>query len=347
MTAASEIDASRLEEARLYEKAEGGYADCRLCAFYCHIAEGKRGICGVRENRGGALYTLVYHKIIASGSDPVEKKPLFHFQPGSTSYSIATVGCNFRCKHCQNSEISQMPRDHKRIIGDDVTPARIVGRAEAQGCASIAYTYTEPTIFFELARDCGVLAHERGLKNIFVSNGYMSPECIEEAVEFLDAANIDLKAFSDETYNKLCGARLGPVLDTIELMRERGIWVEVTTLIIPTLNDSDEELRKIARWLYSTDKKMPWHISAFYPTYKLDNLPRTPLETLRRAREIGLAEGLRYVYTGNVPGDSGESTYCPECGVTLIDRVGYHIRANRIDDSKCYKCKTPIDGVEL
>lgn len=332
-------------EARLYTKAEGGYVNCNLCSFRCHIGEGKRGVCGVRENRGGTLYTLVYNKLIASGSDPVEKKPLFHFMPGSRSYSIATVGCNFHCLHCQNSEISQMPGDKKIILGEDVTPKEIISAALAGGCQSISYTYTEPTIFFEYAADCAMLAKERGLKNIFVSNGYMTPECIIEAATFLDAVNIDLKSFDDATYKKVCRASLAPVLASIELMREKGIWVEITTLIIPTINDSDEELTGIAKWIAKTDKTMPWHISAFYPTYKLTDLPRTPVSTLTRAREIGLTEGLRYVYTGNVPGDEGESTFCYNCNALLISRFGFEVGRNRVTDSKCPECGAEIDGV--
>ncbi len=332
-------------EARLYTKADGGYVDCNLCSFRCHIKDGKRGVCGVRENRGGTLYTLVYNKLIASSTDPIEKKPLFHFMPGSRSYSIATVGCNFHCLHCQNSEISQMPADRKIILGEEVTPAEIVSSALNTGCRSIAYTYTEPTIFFEYASDCAVLAKELGLKNIFVSNGYMTPECIEEAAGFLDAANIDLKSFDEATYMKVCKARLAPVLASIELMRKKGIWVEITTLVIPTINDSDEELTSIARWIAKTDKTMPWHISAFHPSYKLMELPRTPVDTLTRARKIGFAEGLRYVYTGNIPGDEGESTFCYNCKSLLISRFGFEVGRNSVTEGRCHECGVEIDGV--
>ncbi len=336
-----------MQEARLYSKIESKRVVCRLCSFRCRIAEGKRGICGVRENRGGTLYTLVYNRLIARHIDPIEKKPLFHFQPGSTSYSIATVGCNFRCLHCQNYEISQMPKDQKRIAGETVTAEEVVSDAIRAKCANISYTYTEPTIFFEMAEDCGLLARSRGLKNVFVTNGYMTGECIDELKNFLDGANVDVKSFREDFYKKVCGAKLAPVLESVEHMRRLGIWVEVTTLIIPTLNDSEGELRDIARWIYKTDKNMPWHISAFYPAYKLTNIERTPVSTIDRAREIGLAEGLRYVYTGNVPGDPGESTYCYSCGKVLIERFGFTVRKNVIKDSRCPYCGAEIHGVEL
>ncbi|MBI5885414.1 MAG: AmmeMemoRadiSam system radical SAM enzyme [Deltaproteobacteria bacterium] len=334
-------------EARLARQAEAGYVDCYLCSFRCHIADGRRGVCGVRENTAGTLYSLVYGKLIAEHVDPIEKKPLYHFQPASRSYSIATAGCNFRCLHCQNSEISQMPRDQRRIVGDDVSPEEVVHEAYNTGCSSISYTYTEPTIFFEFAYDTGVLAKQQGLKNVFVTNGYMTAECLDELRGVLDAANVDVKAFNESFYKKTCGATLKPVLESIEHMLKLGIWVEVTTLIIPTLNDSDEELRALARWLASLDKSIPWHVSAFHPSYKLMHLPPTPADTLIRAREIGLAEGLRYVYTGNIPGIEGETTYCYGCAKPLIERSGFSVKTNVIKDGKCPHCDTRIDGVEL
>jgi len=338
-------------EARLYNKGDKNYVHCFLCAHRCKIADSKRGICGVRENRGGTLYTLIYGKVVAQHIDPIEKKPLFHFQPDSRSYSIATVGCNFRCLHCQNFEISQMSKDQRRIIGKDITPEEIAHEALQTGCQSISYTYTEPTIFFEFAYDCMKLAKEKGLKNIFVTNGFMTKECIYEMngemKGLLDGANVDVKAWTEEFYKRVCGARLAPVLESIEYMRQLGIWVEVTTLIIPTQNDSEDELRQIAKWIYKTDKTMPWHISAFYPTYKMTNLPRTPVSIIDRAREIGLEEGLRYVYTGNVPGDPGESTYCYNCKKLLIERYGFFVKNNAVRDSRCPYCDVQIDGVEL
>ncbi|MBI1910668.1 MAG: AmmeMemoRadiSam system radical SAM enzyme [Deltaproteobacteria bacterium] len=336
-----------MKEARLYRKSPDGHVDCYLCEFRCHIPDGKHGVCGVRENIEGVLFSNIYGRVIAENIDPIEKKPLFHFQPSTSSYSIATVGCNFRCLHCQNSEISQMPRDQRRILGDEVEPEEIVNQAYETGCSSISYTYTEPTIFFEFAYDVGVLAKQKGLSNIFVTNGYMTKECLGEMNGVLDAANVDVKSFTESFYKKVCGAKLAPVLDSIEQMRAMGIWVEVTTLIIPTLNDSEEELRNIARWIYRTDKTMPWHISAFHPTYKLRDLPPTPASIIERAREIGLEEGLRYVYTGNVPGLKGENTYCYNCKELLIERHGFTVRKNVIAHSKCPRCSSLIDGFDL
>ncbi len=336
-----------MKEARLYRPAERGYVDCYLCEFHCHIADGKRGVCGVRQNIGGKLYTLIWGKLIAENIDPIEKKPLFHFQPASRSYSIATVGCNFRCLHCQNSEISQAPREGGKIFGEEAPPEEVVAEAWESGCSSISYTYTEPTIFFEYAYDTGVLAKEKGLKNVFVTNGYMTPECIDAMKGVLDAANVDIKAFTESFYKKVCGARLAPVLKSVEHMRREGVWVEITTLVIPTFNDSEEELRGIARWIYNTDKSMPWHISAFRPSFKMLDVPPTPASVIERAREIGLEEGLRYVYTGNIPGLKGESTYCYSCGALLIERVGFTVRKNLVAEGMCPRCSTLIDGVEL
>jgi len=337
-----------MHEARLWKTLKDDTVECYLCNFRCHIRNGKRGICGVRENRGGTLMSLNYGRLIAQHVDPIEKKPLFHFQPASLSYSIATVGCNFRCLHCQNYEISQMPKEKGLILGEDATPEDVVESALATGCKNIAYTYTEPTIFFEFAIDCARLAQKEGLRNIFVTNGYMTAECIEEMKGIIDACNVDVKAFTEEFYRKVCGgAKLKYVLENVESLHRAGIWVEVTTLIIPDYNDSEDELRGIARWLKSVDPSIPWHISAFYPAYKMTDVPPTPKETLHRAREIGIKEGLRYVYTGNIPGDVGESTYCYSCGRLLIERYGFFVRANHIKDGKCPGCGAEVDGVEL
>ncbi|UCH07846.1 MAG: AmmeMemoRadiSam system radical SAM enzyme, partial [Deltaproteobacteria bacterium] len=287
-------------------------------------------------------------KIIASHIDPIEKKPLFQFYPGSRAYSIATVGCNFKCKHCQNSDISQFPREKKGyIVGEEIGPGQIATEAERAGCTSIAYTYTEPTVFFELAYGTAQKAREKGIKNIFVSNGYMTPEALEEISPYLDGINIDLKAFTETFYKEICGARLEPVLNTIKLSKQLGIWVEVTTLVIPKRNDSSDELRRIAEFIRDVDEGIPWHISQFYPTYQLTNLPRTPVETLHRAREIGLESGLRYVYEGNVPGRGNENTYCHGCGEILIERWGYSILKNTIVEGQCPSCGSPVAGVGL
>jgi pyruvate formate lyase activating enzyme len=335
-----------LKEAMFYEKLDDKLVNCNLCSHRCRkIADSKRGICGVRENRDGKLYSLVYGKAVARSVDPIEKKPLFNFLPGSKSYSIATVGCNFRCDNCQNYDISQLPKERNMIVGQDVSPEEIVSAAKRSNCASIAYTYNEPTIFFEYAYDIAKLAKKEELKNVFVTNGYITEEALREIAPYLDAANIDLKSFSDDFYRKRCGARLQPVLDSIRLYKSLGIWIELTTLIIPTLNDSEDELQKVAEFIKEVGKDIPWHITQFYPTYKLIDLPRTPVATLRRAREIGLEAGLRYVYEGNVPGETGENTYCPKCGKVLIRRFGYQIQENKIKNSKCTYCGEKIDGV--
>lgn len=336
-----------MKEALLYEKLEDKKARCNLCAHRCLLTDGKTGVCGVKKNIGGTLYTLVYDKVVASNIDPIEKKPLFHFLPGSTSYSIATAGCNFRCLHCQNSEISQMPKDAKIIRGSSMPPQDIVDKAYKNGCESISYTYTEPTIFFELAYDTAKLAHEKGIKNVFVTNGYMTEEALKMIRPYLDAANVDLKFFNEKTHKRVCGASRDPVLETIKRMKEYGIWVEVTTLVIPTKNDSDEELCQIAGFIKDVGVEIPWHVSAFHPTYKMNDLPRTPSATLRRARKIGIDAGLRYVYTGNIPGDEGEHTLCYNCKATLIHRVGFEIVANYILDSRCPFCGAAIDGVGM
>ncbi len=334
-----------MKEAMVYEKLANSDVRCGLCAHNCLIHSGHRGICAVRENRDGTLFSLVYGKVISANIDPIEKKPLFHFLPASTSFSIATVGCNFRCKHCQNYEISQYPRERKfQIPGRDMTPQEIVDAAAYDNCESISYTYTEPTIFFEFAHDCAKIAHARGIRNVFVSNGYTGPDAARLIAPYLDGNNIDLKG-SDKFYRDICGARLEPVKETVRLMKELGVWVEVTTLVIPDLNDSEKDLTDIAEFICSVDPGMPWHVTQFYPTYKLLDKPRTPIEKLRQAREIGFRAGLKYVYEGNVPGEGGENTYCPSCKEKLIGRIGYRILDNKITDGKCPKCGTSIEGV--
>ena len=334
-----------MKEALIYEKLEGKDVKCHLCAHNCLIHHDKRGLCAVRENQNGTLYSLVYGKVISMNIDPIEKKPLFHFLPNTTSLSIATVGCNFRCKHCQNFEISQYPHEEKfNIVGRDATPEDIVNAAVEHGCASISYTYTEPTIFFEFAYDCAQLAHSKGIRNVFVSNGYTGTEATRLIAPYLDANNIDLKG-SDTFYRNICGARLQPVQDTIRLMKELGVWIEVTTLIIPDLNDSEKDLTDIAEFIASVDPAIPWHVSQFHPTYKLMDKPRTPVATLRKAREIGSKAGLKYVYEGNVPGEGGENTYCPSCRTLLIKRFGYSIQENHLRGNNCPECSTPIEGI--
>jgi len=335
-------------EARFYEKKKDQQVHCLLCNHHCLIKEGKRGLCGVRENREGRLYSLVYARPIATHVDPIEKKPLFHFLPGSRSFSLATAGCNFRCLFCQNADISQLPQDQGKIPGEEVPPEEIVAAARQAGCQSIAYTYTEPTIFFEYAQDIARLAEAQGLKNVFVTNGYMSKEALQSIHPLLHGANVDLKAFREAFYQKQCGAKLAPVLKTLKTMKEMGVWLEITTLIIPTLNDSKEELRELATFiLQELGPETPWHISRFHPTFRLTDRPVTPVKTLQQAWEIGREVGLHYVYTGNVPGDQGEKTYCHHCGRLLLDRFGFTILKNELDQGCCPQCHLPLAGVGL
>ncbi|MDY6843533.1 MAG: AmmeMemoRadiSam system radical SAM enzyme [Thermodesulfobacteriota bacterium] len=336
-----------MKEALFYEKLGEHKVQCNLCNHRCTILSGKVGICGVRENRNGILYSLVYGKTITENVDPIEKKPLFHFYPGSKAFSIATVGCNFKCSHCQNSDISQMPRDAREIVGRDISPQDVVSLAKRYGCTSISYTYTEPTIFFEFVYDTAILAKKEGISNNFVTNGYITKEALQYIRPFLDAANIDLKSFSSEFYQKICGAKLEPVLDSIKLYKELGIWVELTTLIIPNYNDSEDELSRIAEFIKELGVETPWHVTRFHPTFRLKDQPHTPVTTLKRAREIGLSAGLRYVYEGNVPGEGGENTYCYHCKELLIERRGFSILKNSIANSRCPECASVIDGIGM
>jgi len=334
-----------VKNASFYTKDAGAIVHCGLCPHRCRIKPGAVGTCGVRRNDGGALVSLVYGLTIAENVDPIEKKPLFHFLPGTTSFSIATAGCNLRCKHCQNADISQLPRDAGRVAGRPLPPEEVVRGALKAGCASISYTYTEPTIFFEYAHDTAVLANRAGLKNVFVSNGYTAAEPLRSIAPYLDAANIDLKSSTDAFYRKICGARLQPVLDTLKLYRELGIWLEVTTLVIPGENDSDEDLSGCAHFVADQlGRDVPWHVSAFRPTYLLTERPPTPPETLRRAQRIGLEAGLQFVYQGNIPGE-GEETLCPGCGKIVIARYGYAVRANRLREGRCPDCGVAVPGV--
>jgi pyruvate formate lyase activating enzyme len=342
-----------MKQAMLWQAQEGRLVRCQLCAHRCRIAEGQRGICGVRENRGGALVSLVYGRLVAQAVDPIEKKPLFHFYPGSRAYSIATMGCNFRCTFCQNADISQGLGEGLGLLGRDTAPEAVVAAAQGASCRSIAYTYTEPTIFFEYSYDVGRLAHEQGLANIYVTNGYMSREMLDLAAPpdeppLIDAANVDLKAFTDAFYREQCGARLQPVLESLKTLKARGVWLEVTTLVIPGLNDSDAELGEIARFLaQELGADTPWHVSRFHPTYRLTDRPPTPVSAVLRARDIGLEAGLRYVYTGNVPGAGGEDTLCPACGETVITRTGFAVRRSQASGGECAICGVAIAGVGL
>jgi pyruvate formate lyase activating enzyme len=333
-----------MKEALLYEVLDDSRVRCHLCAHRCLIAENKLGICNVRENRDGKLYTLVYGKTISQHVDPIEKKPLYHFYPGSTAYSIATPGCNFRCQWCQNWEIAQMPREQGMITGYDSSPHDIISAVIESQCRSIAYTYTEPTIFFEYTYDIARLAQKAGIANIYVTNGYMTSEMLEMIHPYLDAANVDLKAFKDKTYKHFTGARLQPVLDSLILMKKLGIWVEITTLVVPGINDDYDELKEIAQFIAKElDIDTPWHLSRFFPHYKMSNIPLTSSKTLDKAKEIGQQAGLRYVYLGNVGGEL--NTICQQCGKTLIRRRGYWIPENRLINGNCPDCGSVVSGV--
>ncbi len=335
-----------MKEALLYEKLSKGRVRCHLCAHRCVVPEGKLGVCRVRQNVDGMFYTLVYGRTISQNVDPVEKKPLYHFYPGSKSYSIATPGCNFRCRWCQNADISQLPRERGVIAGYPATPEQIVEDARDTHSRSIAYTYTEPTIFFEYSYDTARLAYEAGIANVYVTNGYMTADMLEIFHPYLDGANVDLKAFRKKTYNRYVGAGLQPVLDSLKTMKRLGVWLEVTTLVIPGMNDDLAELRDIARFIaHELGPETPWHLSRFFPTYHMTDRSATPVETLHRAQEIGLEEGLHYVYLGNVTGES--NTHCHECGLLLIRRRGYWIAENRVRDGGCPNCGAPVAGVGM
>ncbi|MGB8953072.1 MAG: AmmeMemoRadiSam system radical SAM enzyme [Candidatus Aminicenantales bacterium] len=334
-----------IKEAMLYKALEGGKVSCFLCSHRCEVAPSKFGVCGVRENQDGKLVTHVFGEVIAAHVDPIEKKPFYHFLPGTTSFSIATMGCNFQCPFCQNWEISQASKKEKAgSRGYKLMPEDVVREAKAQGCRSISYTYTEPTIFFEFAYETARLAKQDGLGNNFVTNGFMTAEALETIQPYLDAANVDLKAFREETYKKVCKARLQPVLDSIRRMRKLDIWVEVTTLVVPGMNDSEEELRDIARFIAGVDPDIPWHISRFHPDYQYTDVRPTPMGTLRQACALGKEAGLRYVYIGNVLGDS-EDTLCPGCRKPLIRRNGFWVEENKVKNSRCPFCGTAIAGI--
>ncbi len=334
-----------LHDALLYDEMQDQKVRCQLCAHQCVIKPGSSGICRVRENVQGQLKTRVYGNLIAQHVDPIEKKPLYHFLPGSKAYSIATPGCNFRCDWCQNWQISQMPREMSMPSGDRISPESIVSEAIRLHCQSIAYTYTEPTIFFEYAFDTARLAREAGLKNIFVTNGFMSAAALEKISPYLDAANVDIKAFRDETYRSLMGGRLAPVLNSCRLMKSLDIWLEVTTLVVPGVNDDLEEIRQLAAYI-SDDlgKETPWHISRFFPQYKMRKALPTDSSILLQAQKLGRESGLDYVYMGNFHDEN--ATHCKVCGQLLIQRSGHVTNRQGLDsDGSCTNCGTLLDGI--
>lgn len=332
-----------MKEAQLYIRLEGLKVHCQLCAHSCKIQDGKFGFCGVRQNIKGILYSHNYGRLVAVNVDPVEKKPLYHFLPGSSAFSIACAGCNFRCGFCQNWQISQANFINQNP-GQDFTAGKVVKLAKQNNCEAIAYTYTEPTIYFEFAFETMKLARDAGLRNIFVTNGYMSKEAIALLKPYLDAANVDLKFFKESSYQRICAAKLQPVLDSIRLLHDIGVWVEITTLTIPGENDTPEELGGIAEFIATLDKNIPWHVSRFHPDYKFDNYPSTPERTLKLAYDLGKAQGLNYIYAGNIHG-WGQDTLCSQCGKVIIKREGFDIAESRLAGNKCVFCQAALPGV--
>lgn len=330
-----------MKEAMLYHKSENSRVDCFLCSHFCRISDGNCGFCRLRQNIHGTLFTRSYGKLIAQQVDPIEKKPLYHFLPGTTSFSIATKGCNFTCGFCQNWQISQNVSEYDESI-TDVSAEEIVKRAIKQGCKSISCTYTEPTIYFEYAYDICKAAKANGLATVFVTNGYMTEQAIQIIGPYLDACNIDLKSFSENFYQKNCSAKLQPVLQTIKSVYRAGIWIEITTLVIPGENDSDEELESIAEFLAGLSPEIPWHVSRFFPQYEFDQKKVTDVQSIERARSIGLKAGLRYVYAGNVASET--DTVCYKCKKVLVQRSGYRISGISVSEGKCPECQTQING---
>lgn len=333
-----------VKEAMFYEKLKENQIRCKLCPKECEIGDRERGWCGVRENREGTYYTMVYGNPCSAYPDPIEKKPFFHFLPGTWAFSIATAGCNLNCKFCQNWEISQVRPEETRNFR--LPPADVVAAAKESNCKSIAYTYTEPSVFYEYMLDTAKLGRKSGLKSVVISAGYINPEPIKTLCENVDAVKIDLKSLRNKFYNEICAGELQPVLDALKILRDSGVWYEIVYLVVPSLNDSDEELKDTARWVYENlGPDVPLHLSRFYPMYQLRNLPPTDPKRLTSARDMAMDIGLNYVYVGNVSGDPGESTYCPKCGKVLVKRVRYFIRQNDIVDGKCKWCSEKIPGV--
>ena len=325
-----------------------GAVRCNVCAHRCLVRPGRLGICGVRENRDGTLLATSYGRVVASALDPIEKKPLFHVAPGSTAWSIATPGCPFHCTFCQNWEIAQGPRLGLDLPVRTTLPEDVVREAVALGAGAIAYTYVEPTVFLEYALDTGRLARAAGLRNLWITDGYATPEAVELLATFVDAANVDLKSFDDRFYRRLCGARLAPVLEAILAMRAAGIWLEITTLVIPGHNDSPGELGAIAGWIVEhLGRETPWHVSRFHPEYKLVDAPATPLPALARAAAIGRDAGLAHVYVGNAPELGAENTRCAGCGAVLLERHGYRTRSRLTAAGTCPDCGRPLAGIGL
>jgi len=333
-----------MKEALFYKKLKNKIVQCQLCPRFCIIKPGERGKCRVRENQKGKLISLVYGKPCSLALDPIEKKPLYHFLPGQIALSIATVGCNLNCKHCQNWEISQAnPED---VSSQETKPEDVIKEAKKNKVKIISYTFTEPTIFYEYMLDIAKLAKKQGIKNMIVSNGFINPEPLKQLCKYIDGANIDLKSIDNNFYKKICDARVKPVLESLKILKQEEVWVEITNLLIPTLNDKEKDIERLVGWIKNNlGAEVPVHFTAFYPTYQLSNLPRTSIETLKKARKQAKKAGLKYVYTGNIPDDEGDNTFCPKCKKLLIKRRLFSVIENNLKESKCPYCNEKIDGV--
>lgn len=340
----SEDDSRYIAEAQFYEKQPYRKIKCKLCPRECVIDDRERGYCGVRENRGGTYYTLVYSRVCAAHIDPIEKKPLFHFQPGSLAFSVATAGCNVNCKMCQNWDISQSRPEQVR--NTYLPPKDLANFALQNRCPSIAYTYSEPVVFYEYMRDAADAAHAQGIKSVVISGGYIQQDPLKKLCQGVDAIKVDLKAFSPKFYKEVVNGEIQPVLDALVTIHKLGMWNEIVYLVIPTLNDTDAEFRALAQWIKSNlGPDVPLHFSRFHPEYLLKNLPPTPLETLERAKAIADSEGLHYVYLGNIPGHPAENTYCPKCGRLIVGRLGFTVAEIHLKKGKCEYCQQTIPGV--
>ena len=333
-----------LKEVQYYKKLDDQRIECEICPKRCKIADLERGYCGNKENRGGSYYTLVYSRPCAVHVDPIEKKPLFHYMPGSLTFSLATAGCNFECRFCQNWNIAQFRPE--QVKNYHMSPKRIVEIAKREGCNTIAYTYSEPVVFYEYMYDIAKLAKKEGIGSVMISNGFINKKPLVNLCEYLNAVKIDLKSFTERFYKETCSGELKPVLDTLQTLREIGMWHEIVVLIIPTLNDGNEEIREMSSWIKRRlGPDVPVHFARFHPTYKIKNLPPTPVRTLEGAVQIGKDAGLKYVYIGNVPGHKAESTYCHKCEKVIIRRIGFNILKTDVKSGKCQFCDTPIPGV--
>jgi pyruvate formate lyase activating enzyme len=333
------------KEAMFYEKLNDGRVRCGLCPRGCVVGDGERGYCRVRENLDGVYYTVVYGRVCTYHVDPIEKKPLFHVTPGTTAFSLATVGCNLECKFCQNWEISQERPENVDAV--KITPARAVAAAREAGSPAVAFTYTEPTVYFEYMLETAREARKAGLKSVMISSGFIAHDPLAILAATMSAIKIDLKAFTEDYYARICGGRLAPVLDSVVTVKKSGTWLELVYLVIPTLNDDDKDIDAMCKWLVENlGSEVPIHFTRFYPTYKLINLPPTPVSAVERARQVALARGIKFAYVGNVPaGHPGESTYCPGCGGVVIKRAAYTVLANNLRAGKCSKCGTAVPGI--